>query len=291
MATFKLASSLLTAGDTLGGGMVPTDDELGEGPKFSLPHSVAGSSSTLGGSFAVWPEVATAIGTVLVPTVDDLQARSTGTALNSAVNVGANAGVATATGLANQTQIFPLPVATIQAVASVGTPTQLVLAVVSTIAATTTLDAIALDGYIVISGAVAGVASLDTPVILTTESNRWTFYDPETDTTYTFDPNPKDETYRRSKNLVYQNTLGPSGVTIIFDRGPRTTELSWSGTIIAEDQYNTFVEWFNKRNAITLTDDLGRSFLIYITEFTPKRERKVSHDWFHTYDMKAQLVS
>lgn len=121
---------------------------------------------------------------------------------------------------------------------------------------------------------------------------RWTFYDPTNSTTYTFPINPSEGgSPIHKKTMTYQNTLSPGGRVLIFEGQTEAQEVEFSGTILDQAQYDAMVLWFNKRHQIRLTDDLGRQFNIYITEFTPKRERAYHHPWKHSYSVKYVVMS
>jgi hypothetical protein len=42
---------------------------------------------------------------------------------------------------------------------------------------------------------------------------------------------------------------------------------------------------------VRLTDDLGRSFVIYLESFQPQRALSHTHPWKHTYQATAVIVS
>lgn len=120
---------------------------------------------------------------------------------------------------------------------------------------------------------------------------RWTLYDPIDTTTYTMQVNPKEGgSPGRKKNVGYSNTSAPDGKTIMFEGRDDPQTLEWSGTILTEQHLNDLETWFLKRRQVQLTDDLGRQYWIYITEYTPKRERAVHSPWKHSYTMKANIL-
>lgn len=113
---------------------------------------------------------------------------------------------------------------------------------------------------------------------------RWIFDDLTDSSSYTFPINPSEggsPQYKKSINT--QNTAAPDGKTLVFEGRDAPQTLSFSGTILDEAQYNAMVLWFNKRHQIKVTDDLGREFMVYITDFEPKRVRAVQHPWKHSY--------
>jgi len=120
---------------------------------------------------------------------------------------------------------------------------------------------------------------------------RWTFQDQAASTSYTFAINPDaGGTPDYKKKMTYQNTTAPNGKTLIFEGSREVRTLEWSGTIIEQAHLEALQTWWDKERQILLTDDLGRQFWIFITEFTPKRVRNSQRPWKHTYSMKATIV-
>jgi len=120
---------------------------------------------------------------------------------------------------------------------------------------------------------------------------RWTFEDPATLETYEYEVNPAaGGTPEYKKSIEYQNTLAPGGRTLIFEGRDEPLTLEWSGTILSEEQHTTFVDWWDKRHQIYLTDDLDRQYTIYITEYSPKRVRNASNQWKHEYTIRATIL-
>ena len=113
---------------------------------------------------------------------------------------------------------------------------------------------------------------------------RWRFDDPVTLESYTFEINPSEGgSPALKKNLSYVNTAAPDGRALAFEGRMNTQTSSFKGTILTEEHYQAMETWFNKRNQIYMTDDLGRTLSIYITDFEPQRVRSVQHPWKHTY--------
>lgn len=120
---------------------------------------------------------------------------------------------------------------------------------------------------------------------------KWTFNDPTMSETYVFEVNPKQGgTPAYEKNLSYVNTAGPDGRVLAFEGRSKPQEGQFSGTILSEEQYNAMLYWFNKRNQIYMSDDLGRAFTIYITKLDAKRIRAVSHPWKHDYTVNYVIL-
>lgn len=120
---------------------------------------------------------------------------------------------------------------------------------------------------------------------------KWTFTDPVTSAGYTFIINPSEGgSPSYEKNIQYQNTAAPDGKVLSFEGRDNPKRLEFSGVLFTEAEYDAFVEWWDKRYQVVITDDLGRTFTILIESFVPKRERAVHSPWKHSYDVIATIV-
>jgi hypothetical protein len=121
---------------------------------------------------------------------------------------------------------------------------------------------------------------------------KWEFYDPVAVETYTFVINPSEGgTPKYEKKIIYEDTSAPDGRTLIFEGRDMVQELTFSGTILEEDQHDAYLLWFQKRRQIRLTDDFGRVMWIYIKSYAPDRAFSVSHPWRHKYSITATILS
>lgn len=121
---------------------------------------------------------------------------------------------------------------------------------------------------------------------------RWRFDDPVTLESYTFAVNPKaGGSPALAKQFDYANTSAQSGKALVFQGRDQVQKLTFDGTILLQAEYDAMVTWFNKKNQIKITDDLGRILYIIIEQFTPKRERAVQHPWKHSYTVNATIVN
>lgn len=120
---------------------------------------------------------------------------------------------------------------------------------------------------------------------------KWTFTD-ENAVSYTFGTNPNAGGSPTLKKTITPFSLaGSDGVLVLFEGRQTPPTIEWSGVALDEDQYLAAITWFGHRHQVLLTDDLGRSLWIYITEFTPKRGGRVKHPWRMTYTVKAVVLS
>lgn len=118
----------------------------------------------------------------------------------------------------------------------------------------------------------------------------WTFqevYDPDI---YEFAVNPLDaEMPSIQKTIVERKTS--AGRSIIFQGRDQVQTLSFSGTILTELHFRKMEEWFLKEKQINLKDDLGRSYWIYLTSFTPARQPSTDYPWRHEYSAESIVLS
>lgn len=121
---------------------------------------------------------------------------------------------------------------------------------------------------------------------------RWVFEDLTDLSTWVIQVNPREggaPEYR--KNVAYQTTSGEDGKVLAFEGRDQAQTSEFSGVILTEEMYTTFVTWFEKRHQIRVTDDLGRSFMIYITGFSPKRKWSTTHPWRHDYTCTYTILN
>lgn len=120
---------------------------------------------------------------------------------------------------------------------------------------------------------------------------RWTLYDPVINETYEMHINPNEGgTPGVNKTIGYEATSAPDGNLILFEGRDEAQKLEWSGVIIEEEHLNELVKWTKKRRQLLLRDDLEREFWIYITSFSPTRQKRVGRPWKHEYSMSAYIL-
>ena len=121
---------------------------------------------------------------------------------------------------------------------------------------------------------------------------RWSFEDPVAVETYSFEINPNEGgSLQYEKKITYQDTIGYLGNTLIFEGSDAPQTMEFSGVLLSQEQHETFINWFQKRRQILVKDDLGRTYVIYITKYAPKRNRRRSHPWHHSYTISAIVLN
>lgn len=107
---------------------------------------------------------------------------------------------------------------------------------------------------------------------------------------YTWEINPNDGgTPTVIKNILMSQTVGPNRVNILQEGQSQAPLLDFSGVILTQTQLEAMEDWFNRRILIKVTDDLGREFYGVFSTWTPKRVRRSSNPWYHTYDAEFTL--
>lgn len=118
---------------------------------------------------------------------------------------------------------------------------------------------------------------------------KWQFYDGSTTEVFEVNPNEGGSPTRR-KTMTYKNTAAPDGKTLVFEGRDEPGEISFSGTLLTQEQFDMFEEWWDKRQQVRITDDLGRQYWVYIHTFDAKRIRARSHPWKHEYTVEATIL-
>lgn len=103
--------------------------------------------------------------------------------------------------------------------------------------------------------------------------------------TYVWDINPNDGgAVTIIKNILMTQNTGPNRVNILQEGVNQAPLLDFSGVILDQGQLEMMERWFNKRVFLKLTDDLGREYYGVFSTWTPKRQRRASNFWYHSYD-------
>jgi len=121
--------------------------------------------------------------------------------------------------------------------------------------------------------------------------NRWQLANPTTNEIYVFTTNPSTGGVPASnKQIVYSNAVATNGKTLIYERSSESQEVKISGTILTQAELEALGLWASKRSVLTLTDDLSRTYNIYITSFVAERVRKASNQYYHTYTLGYMII-
>lgn len=107
---------------------------------------------------------------------------------------------------------------------------------------------------------------------------------------YEFAINPLDVSMPSvQKTFTEQKTA--SGKSVLFQGRDQVQRMSFSGTILTQLHFEIFEEWFSKEKQVSITDDLGNQFWVYLTSFTPTRNYSARFPWRHEYNAEAIMLS
>jgi len=131
----------------------------------------------------------------------------------------------------------------------------------------------------------------------------WQFYDPIGDESYSFPVNPNADTSNIgvNKNITYSvasaaysgdNGATPAdipytNVSVILDSVDEVKSFNFSGILYSAEEYFWLMYWSTRNNYVELTDDIGRTFEVYVTSFKTERVRSRKFPWKHSYSMET----
>lgn len=121
----------------------------------------------------------------------------------------------------------------------------------------------------------------------------WVFRDLTTTVTpeeYLWEVNPREFDITYQKSVTFETTTAPDGRSLVYEGMDEVRQVSFTGVILREDQYDQMIYWFTKRHQLQVEDDLGRLFSMYITSFKPRRVRSNNWPWKHQYTCQASIL-
>jgi hypothetical protein len=117
----------------------------------------------------------------------------------------------------------------------------------------------------------------------------WTFTDGIAPETYQVPINPNQGgSPQLQKTLT--TTTSSNGTEIVFEGRDRPRTFSIRGVILEESHLTAFENWYNKNYQVQVTDDLSRTYWIYITRFTAERAPSRNHNFRHKFTMEYTEV-
>ena len=66
--------------------------------------------------------------------------------------------------------------------------------------------------------------------------------------------------------------------------------MSFTGTLLSENQLDELTDWAKRRKTAFLYDYLDRKFLVAIESFVPKRVYSANDHWKHTWDLQVFMI-
>lgn len=124
----------------------------------------------------------------------------------------------------------------------------------------------------------------------------WILEDVVDNVTQVMSINPNDgasPAYRKNLTKASSSAPGDAAQALVFEGTDEIPQFDFSGTILTKAQYDLLFFAWKKRHPIKLTDDLGRSFVIYLESFEPARKAPMSpmYPWRHTYSATSIILS
>lgn len=109
---------------------------------------------------------------------------------------------------------------------------------------------------------------------------------------YTFEINPNDGgTPSVQKNITASQSTGPNRNPILQEGNSAAPQMPFSGVILTQEHLEALETWFDRRVFIKLTDDLGREFYGVFSRLDPRRVRRASNFWYHTFDAELTIAA
>lgn len=128
----------------------------------------------------------------------------------------------------------------------------------------------------------------------------WTFTDPVTTEVYRWEVNPREDAGSHSINRTVgyatqagmrRGTGGDDRMdTILFESNVQQETFSYTGYVYTAQHYAIMVDWCSRDYPLQLTDDLGRSWLVMVTQFTPSRVRSRQSRYKHAYTFSGIVL-
>lgn len=96
--------------------------------------------------------------------------------------------------------------------------------------------------------------------------------------------------YQKALTKATTSAAGTQGQVIVFEGADQPVQFDFSGVLLTEAHYDFVYRAWAKRHPVLLTDDLGRTFTIYIESFSPERQLSRTYPWKHTYQATAVVL-
>lgn len=123
-------------------------------------------------------------------------------------------------------------------------------------------------------------------------TQRWTLRDTQTNEVWTMPINPDSMTSPvRRRQLRFALGGRRDGRIRAMRVAAEAEDWEWSGAIRTQAHYDALLAWADKAVPVDVTDHLGRTFRVVITDFNPtdrKPTRRTS--WRLRYTMKTKML-
>lgn len=120
----------------------------------------------------------------------------------------------------------------------------------------------------------------------------WTLKTEDEVEVLSFEVNPKVDSgsFGISKGVSYLVAAGPSGSAVVHETIDDPQQVSYSGVLLSQSQYDDLIEWCSKEEPLILTDDLGQSSLIFLNSLEYTRAPKRHYPFRHEFSFTAYVL-
>lgn len=118
----------------------------------------------------------------------------------------------------------------------------------------------------------------------------WVFQQLHDPDVYEFAINPLNARMP-SVQRIYTKQKTSSGRDVVFQGRDPAQTMGFSGTILTEEHLEIMDVWFSKEKQISITDDLGQQYWVYLTSFNASRNYSSQFPWRHEYSAEATVLS
>ncbi len=120
---------------------------------------------------------------------------------------------------------------------------------------------------------------------------KWTIGDGITTHVFEINPDPKGADGEISPERTIIDSYVDAGLPMAAVGQSPPLQAAMDITVIDQAEYDALWSWWDTGKILTLTDDLGRSFQIYLSAFDAKRVRKSSLPYFHNLKISYFVLS
>lgn len=122
---------------------------------------------------------------------------------------------------------------------------------------------------------------------------KWTLTDPSgvAPANYTFEINPSHGGIVSFKKLLIYNVYAAADGSLVALEGRQPlVDFQFVGDVLSQAQFTALELWYQKRNRVVVTDDLGQTFNVYIHSLAWTRKPSTNYPWFHSYTCDSKVI-
>lgn len=119
---------------------------------------------------------------------------------------------------------------------------------------------------------------------------RWTFSEVGGSDTFTFPINPKEGGSPKYEKNINQQATAAGNRVLLFEGADSVPVMEFSGIALSQSHVEALLLWFRKRRLVYITDDLSRTYTVYITGLVRTRVRAAFRPYKHDYSVTALVV-